>query len=90
MNARRMYRYAVPINDQAHLIELSGDPVGVAAAIDTWSVEFWAEYTAGAPQVNRAFQVFGTGHPLPEGACWIGTCPRVAGLVWHLYEMRCE
>lgn len=83
----RMFRYAVSIDDQPHIVPLSHDPVAVAA-IGMLSVEFWAEHTDGAPEVKRAFQVFGTGHPLPEGARWVGTCPRLpSGLVWHLYEV---
>jgi excisionase family DNA binding protein len=81
---RRMYRYTVPIDDKAHVIGLSGDPVSVAVAgggnplrafLDAPEVEFWAEHDESADQVPRAFRVFGTGHPLPEGAKWTGTCP---------------
>lgn len=85
---RRMFRYVVLIDDQAHVIALSHSPVAVAVST-AWSVEFWCEHTEGAPQGKRAFQVFGTGHPLPDDAQWIGTCPRTPdGLVWHLYELR--
>ncbi len=81
-----MFRYVVSVDDQPHVVGLSHNPVAVAA-IGVFSVEFWAEHTEG-PQVQRAFQVFGTGHPLPEGARWIGTCARTAaGLIWHLYEV---
>src|SRR5260370_973455 len=45
------------------------------------------ECTQGAPKVPRRFQVFGTGHPLPQNARYVGTCPRVSGLVWHLFEL---
>jgi hypothetical protein len=90
---RRMFRYTVPIDDRAHTIPLSGSPVAVACSIGGWgeaSVEFWAESAEGAPQVTRAFQVFGTGHPLPEDAKWRGTCARTPqGLVFHLYELPC-
>ena len=54
-------------------------------------MEFWAEDTTPAPGwtlLQRTFQVFGTGQPLPEKAQWRGTTDRdPAGLVWHLYEM---
>jgi hypothetical protein len=84
---RRMFRYVVSVDDEPHVVPLSHSPVAVAA-IGAWSVEFWAEHTEDAPQVNRAFQVFGTGHPLPDDARWVGTCARTAGgLVWHLYEI---
>jgi hypothetical protein len=86
MPDRKMFRYAVPVDDQPHTIALTHGPVAVASPELAW-VEFWAEHTEGATQADRTFQVFGTGQPLPEGAKWIGTCPRVSGIVWHLYEV---
>jgi hypothetical protein len=84
--ARMMYHYVIPVDDQPHVFPLSHSPVAVAATGSQF-VEFWAEHTEGAPKVYRAFQVFGTGHPLPDDARWVGTCARTAlGLVWHLYE----
>jgi hypothetical protein len=84
--ARRMFRYVVPVDDEPHVFVLWHDPVAVAGGFG--EVEFWAESTMGAPTSRRAFQVFGTGHFLPPGARWVGTCPRTPeGLVWHLYEV---
>jgi hypothetical protein len=82
-----MYRYEIAIDDAPHLFVLDGPPLAVAA--NGWYAEFWAEHTGQpADPVTRAFQVFGTGHALPEGAKWAGTCPRSPdGLVWHLYEV---
>jgi len=87
-----MFRYEVPIDDQPHVLGLTHSPVMVA--LDSrWNfgvhqVEFWCEHTEGAPPAKRTFQVFGTGHPLPEDAKWTGTCPRSPeGLVFHLYEI---
>ncbi len=89
MTGRKMYRYEVPIDDQAHIFALTGGPVAVAASSNEGPVEFWAEHDwRKEPGKPRAFQVFGTGHPLPESARWAGTCQRTAsGLVWHLYEV---
>lgn len=84
---RRMLRYTVPVDDQPYVFDLTGDPVHVANGAALNEVDFWAEGTRGAPRVPRRFQVFGTGQPLPPGASWTGTCPRVSGLVWHLYEL---
>lgn len=90
---RRMFRYVVPVDDQAHGFGLQGDPVAVAASpatvADPGSVEFWAEHiTPHGHLMVRSFRVFGTGQMLPRNARWVGTCPRtVLGLVWHLYEM---
>ena len=85
---RAMYRYKVPVDDQAHIFTLTGLPVAVAATEHGafgWSVEFWAEHVEGAEGAERAFQAFGTGYPLPPGARWVGTCPRLGAYVWHLY-----
>ena len=88
---RRMFRYVVPVDDAAHVIRLSHGPVAAAAVHGTYgdvSVEFWAEHAEGVPEVRRAFQVFGTGHPLPDDAQWVATCPRTpSGLVFHLFEI---
>ena len=81
---RRMYRSEVPVDGQPHFLRLSHGPVAVAAAGPD-CVEFWAEH--GGAEAERAFQVFGTGHPLRPDARWVGTCPRVSGPVWHLYEL---
>lgn len=94
---RKMYRYLVPIDDFPHLIPLSPmwSPVAVATGsgerpdAGNGCVEFWCEHEEGTPEIKHAFQVFGTGHELPDGAQWIGTTARDSlGLVWHLYEVR--
>lgn len=84
---RRMYRYTVPVDDRPHTEHLTSNPVHVANGTTLDEVEFWAEHADDAPKTARRFQVFGTGHPLPANARWVGTCPRVSGLVWHLYEI---
>ena len=66
---------------------MTAGPVHVATGLTLDEVDFWAEYTEGAPRVARHFQVFGTGHVLPPGARWVGTCARERGIVWHLYEI---
>jgi hypothetical protein len=89
---RRMFRYVVPIDDRAHVFELWSAPVAFAAVARSvpgeFSVEFWAEHATGGLTIAHAYQVFGTGHPLPDGAEHVATCPRTAeGLVFHLYEL---
>jgi hypothetical protein len=34
---------------------------------------------------SRRFFVVGTGHPIPEGATYLGTVP-MASFVWHIFE----
>jgi len=86
MSDRRMFRYVIPVDGKAHEVPLTGDPVAVAAP-HLKAVEFWAEHDEGAPEALRVFRVFGTGHLIPDDAAWVGTCPRLHGIVWHLYEV---
>lgn len=79
-----MWRYEVPADGRWHEVKLTNEPVH--AAMTPAGVEFWAEHT-GMPETPRKFQVFGTGHPIPDGAAWWATCDRgTDGIVWHLYE----
>jgi hypothetical protein len=92
---RKMFRYEVQVNDKPQSHSVGGKVRKVAAR--PWIpgqvpvVEFWAEDASpvsGEAPPHRTFQVFGTGHPLPDGAEWRGTTDRdPAGLVWHLYEL---
>lgn len=83
---RQMFRYTVPVDDRWHEIPAAGPVVAVATDGDD-TVEFWAEDAGPLSRSLRYFRVFGTGHPLPANARWVGTCPRtLSGLVWHLYE----
>lgn len=96
-----MLRYEVLVNDRPYTLKTGGDPVHVAVARlgvgrdAQHTVEFWAEgdldpdwRDLGDGWAERTFQVFGTGHPLPEGAVWRGTTGRTSeDLVWHLYEL---
>ena len=88
MSRRQIFRYTVPVDDQPHVIHLTGDPLHVANGVTLDEVEFWAEHDMDAPEYPAAFQVVGTGHPLPDGALYVGTAPRTReGLVWHLYRL---
>lgn len=46
----------------------------------------WLEVDTDAHQLNRHYQVFGTGHPVPRDAIYRGTALQGA-FVWHLYEV---
>ena len=88
MSKRQVFRYTVPVDGQPHVIHLTSDPLHVANGVTLDEVEFWAEHDMGAPEYPAAFQVVGTGHPLPDGALYVGTAPRTReGLVWHLFRV---
>lgn len=79
-------REVVPVDDEWHALRLSGDILHVdSRGIDY--VELWA-LRSGGSSVRREFQVFGTGHPLPDEPVTHRGSVIVAGgaLVWHLFE----
>ncbi len=83
----RIFRYEVPVDDRPHTLPLSGAVLHVACRqVDV--VELWA-LESGGPPIERAFQVVGTGQPLPDR--WFmyrGTAIAPGGqLVWHLMEV---
>ena len=93
MSKRQVFRYTVKVDDQPHTFDLTSDPLHVANGATLDEVEFWAEHDPDAPEYPAAFQVVGTGHPLPDGAVYVGTCPRTReGIAWHLYRLplACE
>ena len=88
MSKRQVFRYVIPVDDQPHTAYLTNDPLHVDCSQMVDEVEFWAEHDADAPEYPAVFQVFGTGHPLPGDAVYVGTCPRTReGIVWHLYRL---
>lgn len=85
---KTIHRYVVPANDLPHQIELTGPIVHVATRAEV-HVELWAVVDPEAAPTAHAFQVIGTGHPMPEGArTVVGTAVTPSGrLVWHLVEL---
>ncbi len=89
---KKIYRYAVRINDQWQPLRLSGRivhvgrPPGAGPAGDD-HVELWAEHTGDGDARVRQFRVYGTGHPINEPCTHVGTAFGAGGeLVWHLME----
>lgn len=88
----RIYRYEVPVDDQAHAFELHGDPLAVGSRRPD-VVEFWAiHHDEGAVAVVRRFLAVGTGHPLPSDLAvtrwhWGAVYAADGQLVWHLVEV---
>jgi len=88
---RHIYRYEVAIDDQETYID--APPMGAIYRVEARRhdlVEFWAEVDTDKAEVEQAFTVVGTGHPIhdPNSTWWhVGTTSRTPeGLVWHLLK----
>jgi hypothetical protein len=84
---RRVLRYTVDHEEGAKTFSLRGNPVHVGNGGLVGEIDFWVVDSDGVPKTTRRFQVFGTSEALPPDARHIGTCPRTAGEVWHLFEV---
>lgn len=87
MTTRRIFRYTIPDDGQEHTVRLTSEPLHVSTGQLIDEVDFWAEHDDDALEYPATFQVVGTGHPIPQGAAYTGTCPRTRGLVLHLYRI---
>lgn len=94
--ARKVFKYTITVTDGPQQLHI---PVGASLVhvgsktdgfIDIWVVvdESSLDNTA-----SRTFQVFGTGHPIPEDAQYCGTSIQGGNVslhngtfVWHLFE----
>ncbi|MWA08754.1 DUF7352 domain-containing protein [Streptomyces sp. BA2] len=84
--SRTIYRYEIPVDDQWHALDLTGDVVHVDCR-DIYVVELRAIHTDG-PASRRGFRAYGTGHPTPDDVEHVGTAIAPGGhLVWHLMEL---
>ena len=83
---RLIYRYEIPVDDQWHAIELTGDVVHVGCR-SIYIVELWAIHT-DRPTKRRGFRAYGTGQPIPDDVTHVGTAIAPGDhLVWHLMEL---
>lgn len=85
----RIYRYELEIVDRQVIpIPLGSVVLSVAPGrSDDFHLDLWA-LTTGLPDVDYTFQIFGTGHPMPDDITrlkFIGTCV-MSGLVWHVFR----
>lgn len=93
--SRTVLRKVIPVDDQWHIIEITGDVLHIAARTPG-EVDVWFIYdTTGATQ-PRCLRVFGTGQRLEDEATYVGTAVAGGiptpvgvgrGLVWHLFEI---
>jgi hypothetical protein len=53
------------------------------------NLTMWVDQTIGNSASYRTFNVYGTGHPIPDdNAVHVGTALMSSGLVWHVYETK--
>jgi hypothetical protein len=82
----RVVRWTVPVDDQPHVLPLSGAVLHVASR-QAGEVDLWTR-DSGGPTIDRTFQVVGTYHPYPSDWTHVGTAVTASGaFVWHLMEL---
>jgi hypothetical protein len=85
--SRVVWKYAVGVDDEWYPLPEGGQVVGLRAGSEVDELLVWVlQDEAATPKSSRQVRVFGTGHPVPDGAVHRGML--VAGrFVWHLFEL---
>ena len=93
-SSRRIWRFTVPVDGEAHTLDLPhGPPIHVACRVPH-EVDLWFEAVVDSTlaQVGmtqqRRLVVLPTGNTIPAHSRHVGSCIDPSGrLVWHLYEL---
>ncbi len=82
-----VWKYPLDLVDEPQVIEVPDRAMLVHVADQYGELCVWFEVDPSRDLVDRWFTVEGTGHPVPDGATWMGTALMAGGqLVWHVYE----
>ncbi len=83
---KTIWKYTIKYS---HAFELITTPTArvVFFSVQGGQPTFWMEFQLGVQNTHkRQFQIFGTGHDIPDHARYIGTTLD-GPFVWHLYEV---
>lgn len=83
---RTMWKYKLELTDQIQTIETKVGATLRLVAFQRGDVTLWFEVLSGVPNTHRRYVVCGTGHEVPLGAVYVGTC-FCAPFVWHVFEI---
>tara|TARA_R110002020_G_scaffold193923_1_gene394506 strand:- start:4226 stop:4492 length:267 start_codon:yes stop_codon:yes gene_type:complete len=82
-----IYKYEIPVGGGN--IKMPYVSTALSVGVQNGSLMLWAEVDPDSSDVTSRFEVFGTGHDIPED---MGVSRRFIGtafmdsLVWHVYE----
>ena len=92
MNMRTIYKYEIPVD--GNLVSMPIDSQILSVGAQGESIVLWVEVDTERPECHRYFEVFGTGHAIPDNRMhsdmgvsrkFIGTV-FMGPFVWHVYE----
>jgi hypothetical protein len=78
---KTVYKY--PVGD----IQIPKGAKILTAGIQGDDILIWAEVDTEQVLEHRTVHVYGTGHLIPDNACYIATLFDWNGFVWHIYEV---
>jgi hypothetical protein len=85
-----VWKYDIPVDDLVHTFQV---PPGRVVHVGTQDrpdvVQLWMEVDESEQRNARRFQVFGTGHDIPDKSTHVGSviAHRLPDLVWHVFEV---
>lgn len=82
---QRIWKWPLALSDN-QAIDMPEDAMVLFVADQGGSPTIWTRNSPDAPSRRRNFCVRGTGHPIPDGAEYHGSC-QSGPFVWHVFEM---
>lgn len=84
---RTIWKYTLSISDGPQYLYLPDGKL-LCAQVQDGLVQLWFELDPSTEYVSRTFQVYGTGHQMPDDpGDYVGTV-QTGPFVWHVYERK--
>jgi hypothetical protein len=83
---RTIWKFPLKLVDGRQPIQMPCDAVLLHVAMQGDSPCIWAMVDPENARMPRGFAVVGTGHRIPNGSSYVGTCQHGDALVWHVFE----
>jgi hypothetical protein len=83
---RTVFKYPLQLISGAQTIKMPYEADVVFVDMQNGILTIWAEVDTEEEVIDRGFEVFGTGHSIPDGRTFVGTAHSPDGYLWHVYE----
>lgn len=84
--SRAIWKYEFEVTDIVQAYDIPQGYSIVHVEAQGRHVCMWVDVNVEREKTERTFQIFGTGHPVPDDAAYIGTA-QIGSFVWHLFEV---
>ena len=82
---RTIWKFALEVTGVPQVFDVPRGAKVVRVAEQNGKVAMWVDVDTKRPVDERTYQIFGTGHTVPEDAIYMGSAD-MKPFVWHVFE----